>query len=71
MIIEFFSSNNIDDRKINEVIKTLKKGEVIVVPTDTVYSFACDLNNKKALEKMARLKDLKLKKLIFHLSATI
>jgi len=67
MLIEFFSSNNIDHRKINEILKALKKGEVIVVPTDTVYSFACDLTNKKALDKMARLKDLKLKKANFSL----
>lgn len=67
MKVEFFSKNNIDQRKIDEVVNTLKKGEVIVIPTDTVYSFACDLNNKKALEKMARLKGLKLNKANFSL----
>ncbi len=67
MLIEFFSEDNIDQRKIDEVVKTLKKGEVVVVPTDTVYSFACDLYNKKALEKMARLKGLKLNKANFSL----
>ncbi|MCT4581656.1 MAG: L-threonylcarbamoyladenylate synthase [Flavobacteriales bacterium] len=67
MLIEFFSSKNIDQRKIEEIVLLLKKGEVIVVPTDTVYSFACDLNNKKALEKMARLKELKLNKANFSL----
>lgn len=67
MILEFFSNNNIDQKKIDEVVTLLKKGEVIVVPTDTVYSFACDLNNKKGLEKMARLKDIKLNKANFSL----
>ncbi len=67
MLIEFFSEDNVDQRKIDEVVKVLKKGEVVVVPTDTVYSFACDLNNKKALEKMARLKGLKLNKAHFSL----
>jgi tRNA threonylcarbamoyl adenosine modification protein (Sua5/YciO/YrdC/YwlC family) len=67
MILEFFSSSNIDQKKIDEVVSILKKGEVVVVPTDTVYSFACDLNNKKALEKMARLKDVKLSKANFSL----
>lgn len=67
MVLEFFSSNNIDQRKVDEVVEVLKKGELIVVPTDTVYSFACDLNNKKALEKMARLKGLKLNKANFSL----
>lgn len=67
MLIEFFSEDNVDKRKIDEVVKVLKKGVVVVVPTDTVYSFACDLNNKKALEKMARLKGLKLNKAHFSL----
>lgn len=67
MILEFFSTNNIDQKKIDEVVSLLKKGEVIVVPTDTVYSFACDSNNKKALEKMARLKEIKLNKANFSL----
>lgn len=33
----------------------LQKGGVIVVPTDTVYAFACDLMNTEAVEKLTKL----------------
>lgn len=58
---------SIDQRKIDTVITTLRKGGIIVIPTDTVYSFACDLYNKRALEKLAKLKGTKLKKANFSL----
>jgi tRNA threonylcarbamoyl adenosine modification protein (Sua5/YciO/YrdC/YwlC family) len=58
---------SIDARQITEVVDVLRKGGVIVVPTDTVYSFACDLNNKKALKKLAQLKNVKLNKANFSL----
>lgn len=66
MLIEIRPSS-IDNRKINEIVGALKDGEIIVVPTDTVYSFACDLFNKKALEKLAKLKGEKLKHTNFSL----
>lgn len=66
MLIEI-RPNSIDQRKIDQIVGVLKKGGVIVVPTDTVYSFACDLYNKKALERLAKLKGVKLKKANFSL----
>jgi tRNA threonylcarbamoyl adenosine modification protein (Sua5/YciO/YrdC/YwlC family) len=56
-----------DKRKIAEVIKVLKKGGVIIYPTDTVYSMACDLNNRKAVERMAQIKGVKIEKANFSL----
>ncbi len=61
------SPYSVDQRKIDTIVSTLRKGGVIVIPTDTVYSFACDLMNKKALEKLARLKNVKLNKANFSL----
>jgi len=66
MFIKLFP-HNIDSRKINELVLTLKKGGVIVIPTDSVYSFACDLHNKKGMEKLAALKNIKLSKARFSL----
>lgn len=59
--------DNPDTRKIDQIVAILRKGGVIVVPTDSVYSFACDLNNKRAIEKMAGIKGLKPKKANFSL----
>lgn len=66
MLIEIMG-HSIDQRKIERIIDSLRKGGIIVIPTDTVYSFACDLNNKKALDNLARIKGVKLKKANFSL----
>lgn len=62
--------DNPDQRKIQQIVDCLRKGGVVIYPTDTVYSIGCDLMNKKALEKVARLKGVKPEKanfsLIFH-----
>lgn len=66
MLLEIMG-HSIDQRKIERIIDSLRKGGIIVLPTDTVYSFACDLNNKKALDNLARIKGVKLKKANFSL----
>jgi len=49
-------------RQISNVVDTLKKGGVIIYPTDTVYGLGCDIYNPKAIEKIARIKNLDLEK---------
>lgn len=38
------------------IVKTLKKGGVIIYPTDTVYGIGCDVTNKRAVERIYRIK---------------
>lgn len=59
MLIEI-NETNIDNRLIDQTVEALKAGELIIYPTDTVYAIGCDVKNKKALEKLARLKNVKL-----------
>ncbi len=47
---------------IDRVVKVLKKGGLVIYPTDTVYGLGCDITNSKALERLARLKGVKLEK---------
>jgi tRNA threonylcarbamoyl adenosine modification protein (Sua5/YciO/YrdC/YwlC family) len=54
--------DNPDPRQIKKVVDFLKGGGVIIYPTDTVYGFGCDVNNKKAMEKLCRLKGIDVKK---------
>ena len=54
-------------RKIQEVVAALNKGGIIAYPTDSVYNFGCSLDNKRAIEKLAKLKGIKLKKANFSL----
>ena len=49
--------DNPQENYINEVIKTLQDGGLIIYPSDTVYALGCDIYNVKAMEKLARLKN--------------
>ncbi|MCK9521819.1 MAG: L-threonylcarbamoyladenylate synthase [Proteobacteria bacterium] len=46
-----------EPRKIRQAIDVLKKGGVIAYPTGTVFGFGADLFNKKAVEKVYRIKN--------------
>ncbi|MEO1023633.1 MAG: L-threonylcarbamoyladenylate synthase [Bacteroidota bacterium] len=63
-LIKLYESN-IDERKLAQVVYTLKQGGLIIYPTDTVYGLGCDITNKKALEKLAQIKGVKLDKAHF------
>jgi tRNA threonylcarbamoyl adenosine modification protein (Sua5/YciO/YrdC/YwlC family) len=66
MLVEI-NPNNIDKRLIQQAVEVLKKGGIIIFPTDTVYSMGCDLYNKKALNNLAKMKGLKLNKTNFSI----
>lgn len=66
MLVEI-NENNIDQRLIQDIVDDLKKGEIIIYPTDTVYAMGCDLMNKRALEKLAKLKGVRLKQAKFSI----
>ncbi len=53
---------NPNPRDIQKVVTVLKRGGLIIYPTDTVYGLGCDITNIKALERIARIKGIKLEK---------
>ena len=56
---------NPNQKEIDKVVKVLKDGGLIIYPTDTVYGLGCDITNTKALEKIAKIKGIKLEKANF------
>lgn len=66
MLIEI-NEHNIDQRLIDQVVEALRRGKIIIFPTDTVYAMGCDLKNKKALKELAKLKGVKLQKTNFSI----
>lgn len=42
--------------KLKKTIEILEQGGVIVYPTDTIYGLGCDIFQKKAIEKIYKLK---------------
>ncbi len=49
-------SDNPQPRLIAQVVAVLKSGGVIAYPTDTTYGIGCSILNKKALERIYRIK---------------
>ena len=50
---------------IKKVVEVLKNGGLVIYPTDTVYGLGCDITNSRALEKLAKIKGVKLEKANF------
>jgi tRNA threonylcarbamoyl adenosine modification protein (Sua5/YciO/YrdC/YwlC family) len=51
---------NPSPKAINKVVEALKEGGLIIFPSDTVYALGCDITNTKALERVARIKGIRL-----------
>ena len=63
-LIKLYEENP-DLKRIKEIVTILKNGGLIIYPSDTVYALGCDISNTKALEKIARIKGVKLEKANF------
>lgn len=58
-------SENPHPRTLDKVVDVLKRGGLIIYPTDTVYALGCDVKNTKAMERIARIKGIKLERAQF------
>ena len=59
--------DNPQENLIMEVVKTLQSGGLIIYPSDTIYALGCDINNLKAMQKLAKIKEVKLEKAHFSI----
>ena len=50
---------NPEPRKIKQAVEVLQHGGVIIYPTDTVYGIGCDLLNRRAVERLCKIQDIK------------
>jgi len=50
---------------IKKVVDVLRDGGLVIYPTDTVYGLGCDITNSRALERIAKMKGIKLEKANF------
>ena len=53
---------NPNERHIRQVVDCLKDDGLIIAPTDTVYSIACDIYNARAFERLCLLTEKKKEK---------
>ena len=48
-----------DQQQLKRIAKAMRDGALVIYPTDTVYGLGCDITNKEAIEKIARIKGIK------------
>ncbi len=49
---------NPQSRQIVKVVDILRRGGVVVVPTDSSYAFVCCLDNKRAVDRIRRIRQI-------------
>ncbi len=64
MLIKIYPENP-NEKAIEQIVAILKKGGLIIYPTDTVYGLGCDITNHKAIEKICRIRGIKPEKANF------
>lgn len=50
--------DNPQPRLIKQVVEVLKKGGIIVYPTDTIYGLGCDIFQHRAVERICSIKNV-------------
>lgn len=61
MFIKIYEENP-NPKNIDQVVDILKKGGVIIYPTDTIYGIGCDITNQKAIERVCQIRGIKKEK---------
>ena len=61
MFLKIYPENP-NPKDIRQVVDVLRNGGIIIYPTDTVYGLGCDITNGKAVEKVARYKNVTIEK---------
>jgi tRNA threonylcarbamoyl adenosine modification protein (Sua5/YciO/YrdC/YwlC family) len=64
VLLKIFPENP-EPKKVDQALKILNAGGVLIYPTDSVYSLGCDLLNHKAVQKVASIKGVKAEKTHF------
>ena len=50
---------NPEGRKIQRAVDVLTRGGIIIYPTDTIYGIGCDLMNRKSIERLCQVMNIK------------
>ena len=61
MILKLYDTNP-NPGDIRRVVDVLRKGGIIIFPTDTVYAFGCDMFNGVGVELISKIKNKDLRK---------
>lgn len=56
MLVKLYEDNP-SPNQIRRIVEVLRNGGVIVLPTDTLYAFCCDIFNTSAVERIIKMKN--------------
>lgn len=57
--------DNPNPKDVQRIVNIIRKGGLVIYPSDTVYALGCDITNTRALERIAQIKGVKLAKANF------
>jgi len=58
MLLRIYEDNP-NPRAVQQVVDVLKKGGVVIYPTDTVYGIGCDITQHKAIERVCQIRGIR------------
>ncbi|MFD1768523.1 L-threonylcarbamoyladenylate synthase [Sphingobacterium suaedae] len=58
MLLKIYEDNP-NSKAIQQAVDILRKGGVIIYPTDTVYGIGCDITNHRAIERVCQIRGLR------------
>ncbi len=61
------SRDNVDEHELTQIADIMKDGGVVIYPTDTIYAMGCSIMQPHALERMAKIKGIRVDKAVFSL----
>jgi len=64
MLVKLYEENT-NPKDLKLVTECIRDGGVIIYPTDTVYAMGCDINSRSGIERVARMKQVKVEKADF------
>ena len=62
---------NPQKRNVDQIVKELRKGAIMLYPTDTVYAIGCDLEAKAAIKRVRELKQMSNEKPLTFLCSSL
>lgn len=70
MLLEM-NAEHPEPRKVARAVEVMRRGGVIAYPTDTVYGLGCDIRDKRAMERIYRMKGMSKQQLLSFICADL
>lgn len=59
--------DKLDDNKLEQAAEIMRQGGIVIYPTDTIYAMGCSITQPQAIDRMAKIKGIRVDKAVFSL----